>query len=209
MAYRKRLAAAFLILSLGGGPASALACGYHDPSAFARGALNWLYPDSLHVPTAEWQAEDAGLLPPRKARKERELFEFHRIAADMKSLGRNLSSVAPPDAAELGLSVVLLNSVMWTRYATGAGGFTTEVHADGPGENDVVAVTTPKVVRALLDGVITFSSAETHGLLRLYGAAEGQQATRARFLELEKTMPGAPGQRASNNQAIAEITGNR
>ena len=105
--------------------------------------------------------------------------------------------------------MVLLNSVMWTRYAAGDGGFTTEVHADGPGESDVVAVTTPKVVRALLDGVLTFSSAEAHGLLRLYGAAEGQQALRASFLELEMTMPAAPGERAPDNQASAEITGSR
>ena len=38
------------------------ACGFHDSVQLQKGILNWVYPDSLHVGTAVWMAQEAGRL---------------------------------------------------------------------------------------------------------------------------------------------------
>lgn len=43
------MAVAAALLTMAYSPSPSLACGYHDDVAMARGLLNWVYPDALHV----------------------------------------------------------------------------------------------------------------------------------------------------------------
>jgi hypothetical protein len=182
-----RLAAAALSCGLATYPAAGFACGYHDPAAVSLGILNWIYPDSLHVRTAVWQAEDAGILPPRKARRGADLFAFHRTVSDMRALGARLTAAKPSGGNDHPFTVVLLDSVMWTRFAAAEGALAVEAHVNGPARGDVVVVTDGKVVRAMLAEVLGFAGAEAQGLLRLYGDAAGLEAVRARFGAFDHT----------------------
>jgi hypothetical protein len=177
-----RVGAAALAIGMAFGAASpASACGYENPQAVALGTLNWVYPNALHVGTAVWQAEDAGLLPARTQSAGTQAagpLAFYRAAALMKQFGARLP------AAELGqaptsISVVLIPQVMWTRLQAGPEGVSVRSHADGPSAGDVVIVTSEKVVRALLDGSLNAAAAEDYGLLRLYGAQQQVESVRA------------------------------
>jgi hypothetical protein len=182
-----RLAAAALACGLATYPAATFACGYHDPAAVSLGILNWIYPDSLHVRTAVWQAEDAAILPPRKAIPGADLFAFHRTVSDMQALGARLGKATPSGGTDHAFAVVLLDSLMWTLFAPAEGTLAVEAHANGPAPGNVVVVTDIKVVRAILAETLRFAQAEAWGLLRLYGDAVGLEAVRARFGAFDHT----------------------
>ncbi len=156
--------------------ASAFACGYHNPSDIARGTMNFIYPKSLYVRTAVWQAQDRGLLPPRPRRVIKDLFAYQRTTVGLEELGGTL---APTPQPQFGFTVVLLDSMLWTRYAAGNEGYDVSVHVSGPAKNEAVLVTEGAVVQALNAGVISFDTAEAHGLIRLYGPADQQGNVRA------------------------------
>jgi hypothetical protein len=145
------------------------ACGYHDPVNLGRGMMNWVYPNSLYVQTAVWQAEDAGVLPSRAAEPTKDLFAYQRIVQAMRAYGA-LITKADVAAGEMpNLSVVLIDTLLWTRFARAADAYAVEVHAEGPAPNDVVMVTAGKVMFSLVDGTLTPRIAYDRGLIRLYG----------------------------------------
>lgn len=156
------------------------ACGFEDPRSVSLGVLNWAYPEALRVRTAVWQAEDAGLLPPRDGPAATGPFAFYRAARTMEKLGALLDRL--PDAgAGLDISVVLIPAVMWTRYSTRSGGMDVETHVSGPEKGDIVVVTDEKVVRALLAGKFDLDQAVKRELMRFYGGYEDQVVARAMF----------------------------
>ncbi len=172
-------AGAVLAVGLVFAATAAFACGYHNPSDIARGTMNFIYPKSLYVRTAVWQAQNSGLLPPRPRRAVKDLFAYQRATAGLQKLGTTLGS-APN--RQFGFTVVLLDSMLWTRYAAGDEGFDVSVHVGGPGKNEAVLVTEGAVVRALNAGVITYDVAVSQGLIRLYGPEEQQKALKAVML---------------------------
>ena len=169
-------AGAVLIAGLVFAATAGFACGYHNPSDIARGTMNFIYPKSLYVRTAVWQAQNSGLLPPRPRRVVKDLFAYQRATAGLEKLGKTLGS-APHQ--QFGFTVVLLDSMLWTRYAAEDEGFGVTVHVSGPGKSEAVLVTEGAVVRALNGGVITYDVAESQGLIRLYGPKEQQETLRA------------------------------
>ena len=145
------------------------ACGYHDPVNLGRGMMNWVYPNSLYVQTAVWQAEDAGILPSRAAEPTKDLFAYQRIVQAMRAYGA-LISKADVAAGEMpNLSVVLIDTLLWTRFVRTGDAYAVEVHAEGPSPNDVVMVTAGKVIFSLVDDTLTSPIAYDRGLIRLYG----------------------------------------
>jgi hypothetical protein len=172
-------AGAVLAVGLVFAATTAFACGYHNPSDIARGTMNFIYPKSLYVRTAVWQAQNSGLLPPRPRRVVKDLFAYQRATAGLQKLGNTLGS-APNQ--QFRFTVVLLDSMLWTRYAAGDEGFDVSVHVSGPGKNEAVLVTEGAVVRALNAGAITYDVAVSQGLIRLYGPEEQQKALRAVML---------------------------
>ncbi|MGF1594700.1 MAG: hypothetical protein ACFCUW_15570 [Kiloniellaceae bacterium] len=181
------LAATLLVVGFALGTAPARACGYHNPAAIALGVLNWVYPDALHLRTAVWQAEDAGILPPRRKGPHNDLFAFHRAVTAMQNLSRQILIQPAPGDTGYAFSIVLLESVMWTNFYAGDDGIAIEVHADGARPGNVVVVTDLKVVRAMLNGTLTFSMAQAHGLLRFYGDPAEQRSVRALFATFDRS----------------------
>lgn len=147
-------------------------CGYHNPVDLARGVLNWVYPNSLYVRTAVWQAEDAGVLPKRASEPSKDLFAYHRIAMAMRTYGALMTKAHFAPAEMQGLSVLLIESVLWTRFVRTTEGYSVEIHADGAAPTDVVMVTDGKVMLSLIAGTITPRIAREHGLIRLYGSSD-------------------------------------
>jgi hypothetical protein len=156
------------LISLGG---VAHSCGYHNSVDLARGMLNWVYPNSLYVRTAVWQAEDAGVLPKRASEPRKDLFAYHRIAMTMRTYGELMTKAHFAPGEMQGLSVLLIESVLWTRFVRTTEGYSVEIHAEGAAPNDVVMVTDDKVMISLVDGTITPRFAREHGLIRLYGSS--------------------------------------
>ncbi len=140
------------------------------------GFLNHVYPNSLYVKTAVWQAEDAGLLPPRSRENSKNLFAYHRKAAQMKSL-ENVAPMSTSDAT-YPFAILLLDSMLWTRVTPSADRFSVSIHVDGPARDDVIVVTHGKVIGALLDGSLGAATAESHGLIRYYGSADRRDVVR-------------------------------
>jgi hypothetical protein len=160
--------------------------------------MNFIYPKSLYVRTAVWQAQNSGLLPPRPRRVITDLFAYQRTTAGLEKLGKTLGS-APNQ--QFGFTVVLLDSMLWTRYAAGGEGFDVSVHISGPGKDEAVLVTEGAVVSALNAGAITYDVAESQGLIRLYGPLQQQEALRAVMLgQREDAYSDAP-------EAAAEAAG--
>mgnify|MGYP001595693705 CR=1 FL=1 len=155
-----------------------LACGYHKPQVVARGLLNLTYPKALYVRTALWQAEDAGVLPPREPRRMHDILVYHRMVSQLAALNARVSMAAGGDSAKVSFVAVLIDTMLWVRFAPVADGYAMRTHADGPGGSDVVVVTHSKVMAALASGRLNAGQAERYGLLRLYGSQNAQQAAR-------------------------------
>lgn len=167
------LTGAVLLLQTWATPAVVYACGYEDPAAVATGALNLSFPDALHVGTAVWQAQADGLLPRTDASapvsnvmaQQAALWEVMRL---LDRLRIQLEAVEDSKPRPV-LSTVFLSSVLWTRFTSNEGRVATQLHASGPGEADVVIVTEPLVLRAIVDRRLDATLAIERGLLRLYG----------------------------------------
>lgn len=152
----------------------ARACGFHDPASVNLGMLNLAYPDALHVRTAVWMAQRDALLPRgANAPSDPSSVEFR-----LEAMRRYRDAVAGLDALRERMTpmdgtprfaVVLIGSMLWTRFEPSGGQVAMTPHATGPLPDDVVVVTDVPVVLALLDGTLTPAEAQARGLVRLYG----------------------------------------
>jgi hypothetical protein len=170
---------------------AAQACGYHSSQALALGMLNWAFPDALHVRTAVWQAENSGVLPTRKAQQVRDLFAYHKTVTQLQGLGARLSR-ARGDTDPASFTAILLDSMLWVRFAVTVDGYAVRPHVNGPEVGDVVIVTDGKVIRALAEGSLGADQAEAHGLFRLYRQPERHDRVR-RVLMNASSAPGPEG----------------
>ncbi|WP_254021071.1 hypothetical protein [Mesorhizobium escarrei] len=190
-------------------PPSALACGYENPNDLALGLLNWVFPKSLYVRTAVWQAEQAGILPPRpRESRKTDLFGsgFRLAAESMNGLGARINAAYATGRGP-SFSVLLIPAVMWTTYTPTKGGYSVQVHADGPAKGDIVIVTDEKVVRGLVDGSFDAAAAESHGLVRFYGPTDRQDQVRAALAALANALSrpgdhGMPAPRAEESEPL-------
>jgi hypothetical protein len=147
------------------------ACGFEDPSSatLQRGVLNWVYPKSLYVSTAVWQAQIAGIVA-----KDRPLtgnlagLGLRRAQLLMRQLEIQTAAAAGARPVPR-FSVVLLGPMLWTSYDAASGRVKASLHAAGPTPGDVVVVTDSVVVSALLTGALTVREASDFGLIRFYG----------------------------------------
>ena len=164
------------------------ACGYHDPSAYNVGMLNWAYPDALHVRTAVWMAQRDGFLAPAESppavdaassqARLQQMMRLREMQARLDALRAALDAAAagrlPPAFA-----VVLIGPMLWTRFEADDGGVRMASHSQGPAPDDVVVVTDAPVLVALVDGSLTFRSAHARGLAKLYGSHDAVERVAA------------------------------
>ncbi len=149
-----------LLLVAGTTPASA--CGFEDPTGAEaqRGALNWAFPDSLHVTSAVWRAQlEGSIARDDRPAAVRALSGFGKAVADLTTL-RNWLDAARAQKPAPGLSILLIGPMLWSRIVPTADGLS--------------IVTDAPVVAAIVSGRISAQTAMQKGLLRLYGPVDGQ-----------------------------------
>ncbi len=207
-----QLAGIVTAATLGMAATPGLACGYEDPQSIAIGALNLAFPDSLHLRTAVWQAQVDGLLPrdppatsvvPRAVSTPRSftaampqsagsgdrvtdpaqtiaLMDALRVIEQMRS------RLATSDTAnnQRPISMVYASKALWTRFVTTSQGVLAQAHASGPESGDVVLITEPAVVKAMLSGAVKPEDASRRKLVRLYGTENDTEAAQRWLLAL-------------------------
>lgn len=169
--------ASILAAGLVGGPTAAWPCGYEDPASAgnARGILNWVYPDALHVATAVWNAQQQGIIGrDEQPAAVRALLGYHKAVRMLGTFRDRLSAVVDGGAAPA-FSMVLIGPMLWTHYELTGATLSMTPHVDGPANGDVVVVTDEPVVAALNEGRVTPQAARKLGLMRIYGSAGAVQ----------------------------------
>lgn len=163
-------------LLLVAGTMPAVACGFEDPKGadVQRGALNWAFPDSLHVTSAVWRAQlDGSIARDDRPAAVRALSGFGKAVADLTTLRDGLSEALAGEPAP-GLSILLIGPMLWSRIVPTADGLSIATHLAGAEPTDVVIVTDAPVVAAIVSGRISAQTALHKGLLRLYGPVDDQ-----------------------------------
>ena len=207
-----QLAGIVTAATLGMAATPGLACGYEDPQSIAIGALNLAFPDSLHLRTAIWQAQVDGLLPrdppvaavtPSAASTPRSftapfaqsaesgdratdpaktiaLMEALRVIEQMRLrlAASDISNNQPP------ISMVYASKVLWTRFVATPQGVLAQAHASGPESGDVVMITEPAVVQAMVSGNLQPEDASRRKLVRLYGSEKDMESAQKWLLTL-------------------------
>lgn len=153
-------------------PFRATACGYHDDASLARGVLNWVYPDALHVVGAISTAVTEKRLPvSAPARGGIGLRGYHGTVRALDHHAQQLrmmSGEAPAPA----FSLLLIEPMLWTRFVSEGGDVRPQVHVSGPHAGDLVVISGEDVIREIADSRLSISDAYRHGLIRLYGTEE-------------------------------------
>ena len=162
-------------------PASyGLACNYDDPVSVSRGFMNWTYPDSLYVMGAISREVGARRLPLANFDQPGLDLFGRRYLLTKKALDQfgEMLREASPGPSQLSASLVLIEPMLWTRFAQGPGGLRTCVHVSGPQRGDLVLVSGEAVIGEIAALRLTFGEALHRGLVRLYGS----EAQIAQFL---------------------------
>jgi hypothetical protein len=152
----------------------AFGCGYEDPNSAAvqRGVLNFAYPYALHVVGALTQARLAGVVaPPPEAPAVNDPFgsQFHKTARMLQQFGDTFG-IEPSE--HLAFSMVLIEPMLWARFAPRDGGVATSVHVSGPATGDPVVIATEAAMREIVGRRLTAERADELGLIRIYGDPE-------------------------------------
>ena len=175
---RRKFTALIAAVCLASGATYAIACGFEDPNSVMsrRAILNLVFPKSLYVKSAIWQAQLDGVLPRvDTAAANKSLVagraKYDAVAARLGSF-RNGLTAAHGDRPWVSFSLVLLGPVLWTRFAPDGPDLTMTPHVSGPANGDVVLVSDETVIGALIDGRVTPQAARDLGLIRFYGEPE-------------------------------------
>jgi hypothetical protein len=151
-------------------PPAAVACGYHDNVSLARGVLNWVYPDALHVVGAISTAVAERRLPVPTS-TERGPWGYHRAVRSLDQHAQQLGTLSgktPPPA----FSLLLIEPMLWTRFVSDGDDLRAQVHASAPQPGDLVLISGEEVIREITRNRLTIGEAHRHGLIRLYGTEE-------------------------------------
>jgi hypothetical protein len=153
-------------------PPAAVACGYHDNVALARGVLNWVYPDALHVVGAISTAVAERRLPAATpVPGALGLLGFHGAVRSLEQHTKQLRMVSG-ETPSPAFSLLLIEPMLWTRFVAEEGDLRAQVHASGPQAGDLVLISGEEVIREVTRNRLTIGEAHRRGLVRLYGTAE-------------------------------------
>lgn len=155
-----------IMLSL---PLAAVACGYHDDVALARGVLNWVYPDALHVLGAVSTAVAERRLPAVTLRGGLGITGYHGTvrALDQYAQQLRMSAGAMPT-----FSLLLIEPMLWTRFVSDGDDVRAQVHVSGAQGGDLVVISGEEVIRAVANNRLAVGEAYRSRLIRLYGTDE-------------------------------------
>jgi len=174
--WRSRQLLIALLLAIAPGVLSSVqACGL-EPAY--KGGLTVSHPGALDVAVAVADSRRSGLLPPADARAVSSEVLLQQMLADLRQLASRLdaSSARNEKDSTTAFSLVLVGPGLWSHYHPAPDGIRAEYHVDGPLAGQVVVLTHPSVLHALLKGDLTTEQATRLGLL----AYSGQQADSVR-----------------------------
>ena len=153
---------AALLLSGAVGPASP--CGFDGPLGNNFSAM---HPKSIGVALAVRDAVVAGVIEPAADPAVAGRAGYWRAVGHLTALQRALSSA--PTERPMPVSVLFIDSGLWSRLTPAMNGFAMDVHTDGAKESDVVVVTSEPVLTAILDKRLPVADALERGLLTVEG----------------------------------------
>jgi hypothetical protein len=148
----------------------AVACGYHDDVSRARGVLNWVYPDALHVVGAIANAVAERRLP-APSFAGRDPWGYQRTVRSLDQYARQLRLIAGRTQLPA-FSLLLIEPMLWTRFVPDGDDLQPRVHVPGPESGDLVLISGEDVVREIANDRLTISEAHRLGLFRLYGTED-------------------------------------
>jgi hypothetical protein len=184
-----RVTVLLLPLLLAGAPSGSKACGFHDPTQLAQAAIAMIYPDAFHVSGAIWSAQKSGVIamPDRERlqargphRQRLDKLAFFNALKSLNTLGSALDKAAT-GGERFDMALVLIETVLWTRYANGSDGLDVQAHTEWPEDGDFVIVTDEPVLHAIVQGKLSVKRAVELGLMRLYGPDEKKNLLLAQF----------------------------
>jgi hypothetical protein len=121
-------------------PPGAIGCGYHDDVSLARGLLNWIYPDALHVLGAISKAVAEKRLP--AAAPVRGVLGLDGYHGTVRALERHAQQLRMSSDEMPGptLSLLLIEPMLWTRFVSDGGDVRMQVHVSGPQAGELVVI---------------------------------------------------------------------
>lgn len=170
--------AIFLVFASYTGPT--LSCGFHDPTLVAQGMLNHMYPKALYIVGAIQRARQAGRLPKfsqsrlQATSEERKILEriaFEKTMSALHALGIEIER-RTEQGLQPGISLVVLNTMLWTRFSSEYFDVRQGLHVKGPVAGDVVLVTDEPVILSIQEGSMSIDRALELGVMRIYAAEQ-------------------------------------
>jgi hypothetical protein len=161
------LAAAAVLLSLTG---SALPCSDHEDPAVGRDRLAVNYPGALDILPVVASARRDKLLPPANpmATLWTDKFPLQRHVRAVQKFEVALNSAGQGDAPIV-FSMVMIEPMLWTRFAPVDGRAKAAIHTEGAAPGELVLVSAEDVINAIGDGRWSVGEAHAAGLLGLHG----------------------------------------
>jgi hypothetical protein len=149
----------------------ASACGFENAAAMQKGMLNWIYPKSLYVDTAVWQAQQAGLLPIEEALPARKSM---LVNPGYRRAVRTIQDYAGAIGAGAGdktgtVTIMLLEAIFYARISFGPAGAHVQPHIAGPDNGEPLFITHRVVMEAIRIGKLGLDEALAMGVIRTYG----------------------------------------
>jgi hypothetical protein len=170
-------------------PSQTAACGYHDDVSLARGVLNWVYPDALHVVGAISTAVAERRLPAGESKRGGlGLLGYHGTVRAIERHGQQLRMAAGEMPAPT-FALLLVEPMLWTRFVAVGGDVHTRVHVSSPQAGDLVVISGEEVIRAVASNALTVGEAYRAGLIRLYGTDEQVRSFLARYDQVGRPVP--------------------
>jgi hypothetical protein len=153
-------------------PSNAFACGYHSNVSLARGLLNWVYPDALHVVGAISTAVAEKRLPAVAITgRGLGLFGYDSIVRSLERHAEQLR-MSVGETIRPTFALVLIDSMLWTRFVSIGGDLRAHVHVSGPQAGDLVMISGEDVIREIANSRLSVGEAYRNKLIRLYGSEE-------------------------------------
>lgn len=144
-------------------PETAAACAY---DGVLGGGLSAAHPRSIAVAVAVRDAIDAGQLPDAALPAEAGNAGYWRAVRRLRLFQQSLPT---PSDASIAISILFVDSNLWSRLTPTAQGFSMTLHTTGAEPGDVVIVTSEAVLAAVQDRSLTTIDALKRGLLVVDG----------------------------------------
>jgi hypothetical protein len=156
------------------------ACGFDG----ALGAgLSALHPKSISVAIAVRDAAGKGALDPAAILPiERGPKGYWRAAGHIRDFQRRLSTEGAPSGERAFISLLFVESALWSRLAPTSEGYEVALHTAGPTPGDVVIVTNEAVLASIVDGSLSVRRALDLGVMAIDGEPAAAEAVRRAIL---------------------------